>query len=395
MIDFYLEEYGGPVQFLLGQLDTTDAQDQFRKELLALCPWMDCVEYVHPGMLAGREKTLVHITMLDWDPCRSTKGLPFRKLARDLVEEILIHGFVTETEPLLLWTTAAQRKQSPQTFKPNFVKGMARASSCLMLVAVLLDEKVEIATVLPELYQSLHQIHAFFESHADLGSVAIANAHHSNRGALRAPHDILTWVMKLRKLEGSFQPTAILERFNNSASQKGKINGQKRVSALALLQSACREGLDKMIELISQLGPKQVWWNEETFSNKKLMPGAVVRCNGKWRDILAVTDASFALWAESLNRQQVAKNSRMRRPLDKSRLEEHCALSAFFRWAVHQAEEQAIDKDGLDNVTQRFLDGDIGLQLDLQTLLHERKNDIDFKDVRPGCHMFFLQFLFR
>ena len=48
LIDFYLEQFGGPVQFLLHQFDTTDAQDQFRKELLALCPWMDCVERRRP-----------------------------------------------------------------------------------------------------------------------------------------------------------------------------------------------------------------------------------------------------------------------------------------------------------------------------------------------------------
>ena len=394
LVSFYLEEFGGPVQFLQGQLDTTDGQEKFRTQLLALCPWMDCVEYVHPGTLGAREKSLVHITMLDWDPSRSTKGLPFQKLARDLVEEYVTHGFLTETEPLLLWTTAAQRQQSQRTFKPNFVKGMARCSSLLMLVAILLDEKVDIVTLLPELYHSLHQIHAFFESHTDLGSVAIANAHHSNRGALRAPHDILTWVMKLRKLEGSFQPSAILERFNSTATQKGKITGIKRVSALALLQPDCKEGLNKMIELISQLGAKHVWWNEETFSNKKLMPGSVVRCKGKWSEILGVTDVSFAVWAESLNRQQLAKNPKTRRPLDKSRLEEHSALSAFFTWAMQQAVDQAVDKDGLDRLAEKFLDGDIALQLDLQTLLHERKNDINFKDVRHGCQYFLLFVLY-
>ena len=384
LVDFYLEKFGGPVQFLQNTFDTPEAFEDFRKELFKLCPWMDCMDYVHPGALAGREKSLVHITMLDWDPQRSTKGLPFRKVARDLAEEYMVHGFLTEVEPLLLWTTAEQRQHSQHTFRPNFVKGMARSSTCLMLVAILVEEQVDVATMFPELYHSLHQIHAVFESHTDLGSVAIANAHHSNRGALRAPHDIITWVMKLRKLEGSFQPTAILERFNSSATQRGKITGNKRVSALALLQAPCREGLDKMIELLSEVGSKQVWWNEDTFCNKKLMPGYVARCKGKWNGILNVTEDSFAIWTESLNRQQLLKGAKARRPLDKSRLEEHSALSAFFVWAAQQALDQAVDKDELTKLGERFMDGDIALQLDLQTLLHERKNDIDFKDVRLG-----------
>ena len=249
-----------------------------------------------------------------------------------------------------------------------------------MLVAILVEEQVDVATMFPELYHSLHQVHAVFESHTDLGSVAIANAHHSNRGAL----SIITWVMKLRKLEGSFQPTAVLERFKSGATQRGKIAGNKRVSALALLQAPCREGLDKMIELLSEVGSKQVWWNEDTFCNKKLMPGYVARCKGKWNGILNVTEDSFAIWAESLNRQQLLKGAKARRPLDKSRLEEHSALSAFFVWAAQQALDQAVDKDELTKLGERFMDGDIALHLDLQTLLHERKNDIDVKDVRLG-----------
>lgn len=102
LVDFYLEKFGGPVQFLQNTFDTPEAFEDFRKELFKLCPWMDCMDYVHPGALAGREKSLVHITMLDWDPQRSTKGLLFRKVARDLAEEYMVHGFLTEVEPLVV-----------------------------------------------------------------------------------------------------------------------------------------------------------------------------------------------------------------------------------------------------------------------------------------------------
>ena len=101
-------------------------------------------------------------------------------------------------------------------------------------------------------------------------SVAIANAHHSNRGAIRAPHDLMTWVTKLRLLETgcSIGPTAILERFNSTATTKRKVVGNRRVSALALLNKSCHAGCDRMIQLLSHVGLKAVW--QEARANRRM-----------------------------------------------------------------------------------------------------------------------------
>ena len=196
----------------------------------------------------------------------------------------------------------------------------------------------------------------------------------------------MTWVNKLRLLEGgSDRPAAILEKFNSNASARGKVTGNCRVAALALLQPNCKRGCEMMVDLLSRIGPRAVWWGEDSFCNKKLLPNFAPRTGrSSWNPILVVTAESFETWIASLNRQHLAKNPKSRRSLEKSRLEEHSQLSAFWTWAKTEAQHPAVDPEDLAAVHEKFLDGDVTLSLDLQSLLHEKKSDICWKDVLLG-----------
>ena len=48
---------------------------------------------------------------------------------------------------------------------------------------------------------------------------------------------------------------------------------------------------------------------------------------------------------------------------------------------MKQAVDNALGGPELDAIHEKFLDGDVALALDVQTLLHEKKGDIEFKDV--------------
>lgn len=388
--DRLCQQHGGPVQWLLWKFDTPEKENAFREQLLQLFPVMTSIEYVVPSLLSKKEKTFVHVSMLSFKPESSTKGLPYSHTAKELVDEYLTHGFLTESQPLILWTLPRDKQLSQRDFRPRYVKGMCRSSTLLALLALMFDMKVDLLASFPQLYNHLQMIHALFETHADLASVAIANAHASNRGSIRAPHDVITWVCKLRKLQGEhgtlYSPTAILERFNQGATVKGKVVGNRRVSALALLQPACHAGLGVMIRLLSDVGLKAVWWSEDTFCNKKLLPGFTPRlAKTVWSGILQVTEDSFNCWVVSLTRQQLAKSAKNRKTLDKTRLEEHSALSAFWCWCLQQAKEHALDGPELVELHDKFVEGDVGLALDVQSLLHEKKGDIEFQDVFLDC----------
>ena len=302
-------QHGGPVQWLLQKFNTPDLEKDFHTYLLETFPMMSTIDYVVPSLLSKKEKAFVHISMLPFDPERSTKPLPYSCTCKDLLDEYLTHGFLTDSQALLLWVTADDKAKPLEEFKPRYVKGMARCSTLLALVALMRDLNIDMLASFPHLYQSVQVLHAIFEAHTDVASVAIANAHHSNRGSIRAPHDVLTWVCKLwrlEKLEGSgYSATAILERFNQGATAKGGVTGQRRMSALALLQPACRMGVEMMESLLGTVGLAAVWWSEDTFCNKKLLPGHSARASRTmWNSILAVTEESFNTWVDSLCRQQ-------------------------------------------------------------------------------------------
>lgn len=386
--DQICDEFGGPQQWLADKFGGPEAAKLFRTDLLKQFPMMASVDYVQPALLGKREKVFVHISMLSFDADRSSKGLPYRHTCRELLEEYLCSGFLTESQPLLLWATQEDKALPQCDFVVRYVKGMARSCTLLATISILNDLHICALTHFPALAQSLMLIHCNYEMHADLASVAIANAHHSNRGAIRAPHDLMTWVTKLRLLETgcSIGPTAILERFNSTATTKRKVVGNRRVSALALLNKSCHAGCDRMIQLLSHVGLKAVWWSEDSFCNKKLLPGFTPRTNrNAWNAALSVTEESFLNWVERLNRQQMDKKPAARRSLDKSLLEEHAQLTSFWCWAVTDAAANALDEKALKELHEKFLNGDVALSLDLQTLLHERKNDISWNDVRLGA----------
>ena len=94
-----------------------------------------------------------------------------------------------------------------------------------------------------------------------------------------------------------------------------------------------------------------------------------------------MTEGSFNTWVDSLCRQQVAKKLEKRKTVDKTRLEEHALSCSFWCWALKQASDNALAGPELEQIHDKYLAGDLALTLDLQTLLHEKKTDIDFKDV--------------
>ena len=382
--DVLCDDCGGPSQWLAERFKDSEADS--RASLSSMFPWMASIDYVQPAVWGKKDKGFVHVSTLSFSPDRSTKGFPYRCTCRHILEEILVHGFLTEAEPLLLWCSPEDRVLSQVDFRCRYVKGCARCVSLLSLLALFRDLAVDVMVHFPHIYQSVQLIHVMFQSHASLTSVAIANAHLSCSGSIRQAHDVMTWVNKLRLLEGgSDAPAAILEKFNSNASARGKVTGNRRVAALALLQPNCRRGCEMMVGLLSRIGPRAVWWGEDSFCNKKLLPNFAPRTGrSSWNPILVVTAESFETWIASLNRQHLAKNPKSRRSLEKSRLEEHSQLSAFWTWAKTEAQHHAVDPEDLAAVHEKFLDGDVTLLLDLQSLLHEKKSDICWKDVLLG-----------
>eukprot|EP00435_Cladocopium_sp_Y103_P025617 s571_g6.t1 len=94
--------HGGPVQWLLYKFDTAEKERGFRQYLTDTFPMMATLDYVVPSLLSKKEKAFVHISMLSFAPEHSTKPLPYSCTCKELLDEYLVHGFLTDSQALLL-----------------------------------------------------------------------------------------------------------------------------------------------------------------------------------------------------------------------------------------------------------------------------------------------------
>ena len=280
-------------------------------------PLVTHVDYMVPKdvkarLVSSRERVLLHPVHLGYESGCTTKPLPFFCTARALVEEYLLHGVATESEPLTIWAPKDWQDEE-EVFWVHYVKGMARSCTLLALLHLLLEREVDVSA-LPKFTSSIACLHAIYEQHTDVGSVAISNANLSARGSIRQTHCLLTWVAKLSLLRDclseQMDPASVLDKFNEQATGRAKVTGPRRQSALNLMSPSCKEGVGVMLTLLSEVGPDQVFWLEDTWANRKLLPGFQSRMrHAKWSQILRVTEKSFLLMVTSLATQLCFKTA--------------------------------------------------------------------------------------
>ena len=88
-------------------------------------------------------------------------------------------------------------------------------------------------------------------------------------------------------------------------------------------------------------------------------------------------------------RQQKEKMVKARRKLDKTSMEEHAQLASLMMWSLDQCEcDMPNQGEQLAAVREMFVSGSVSLALELQGLLHEKKNDVSWKDIAPLLAIF-------
>ena len=107
------------------------------------------------------------------------------------------------------------------------MKGMARACALLTLLYFIYDRHS--APHFAPLLASAAVVSARVEVHADVVSVAIANATISARGSIKLAHDVIAWAGKLDKLadQGVVAET-VITMYNAQASQATAVRGARK-----------------------------------------------------------------------------------------------------------------------------------------------------------------------
>ena len=381
-IDLICNAHGGPMQFL----HNTAEPESFVHYLTDTVKSTEAT----PNVPQQDQLFIGHPSLLSYDDRATTKPPPEARTCRLLADDILVNGFITQDNPLLVWLPDQNREL--MTFKFWYVKGMARACTMLAMLKLCFDNKLDINILHAELADTLKTIRCrfFWQGIGGLKQVAFLNAKLSASRAICEKHSVLTWVIKLKKLmntEGfkvNAHPGALIEEWNKQATQDSMLGGSKRVSVLGLLGL----GDDVQQTLVghhSRMGAAHFAFDETTFGNKKVMPGYQCRALGggpAWASRLRIRPASVKLFVAHVIHEQEAKVAALRTKFKKERLESLAALSAFV--VDVQTELMASHDIPLEKVQETlitpFVEGELNLLTELEGHLAERHPE--FKPAR-------------
>eukprot|EP00812_Abedinium_dasypus_P013499 NODE_6_length_4012_cov_2.836998.p1 GENE.NODE_6_length_4012_cov_2.836998~~NODE_6_length_4012_cov_2.836998.p1 ORF type:complete len:488 (+),score=119.05 NODE_6_length_4012_cov_2.836998:195-1658(+) len=378
--------YGGPAQFLRAAAGDLVAFVAF---VDAELPRLQGTEYVDPLQPAPAWPILpVTCSLKDFgfDVDASSKPPPFKDTTMRLAAEIDAHGYVTDTEPLVSYI----RGDVQPPFQFGHVKGMARHSTVLAGVLWAYLRRASVAEFFPELTLTGRAIHVRFESHCSKLSVALRNAALSHRGSIRKAHCAVTWVGKLFLLRsaGHTDGAQIIKTYNDTAPSTAQIKGGKRVSIMALLNCS-QEALETLLDCVSTLTSDGAPWSDDTWSNKRVMPGSQPRCGGpEWSRRMAVDDASFVMMLKWQVNTQKMRLPMLRRKLDKTSMENVASLCSLVRSLCLQlmAERPISEETVQIRVVLPFIEArDEHLLLALQEIIHMRPEVIALESLPIFC----------
>ena len=233
---------------------------------------------------------------LSFEATSSVKAPTFTRVAMQLLDEFMLNGFISENDPLRIWTPVDTPAGAP--FQVYYVKGAARSNTLLaLLLALYLLDSPPLKSC-PHLHASLQLIRAIVPlvqpSHE---AVALKNAQLAQRGAIRKPLDVFSWVALIRKLGTNINAKELLAKWNEQyATRDFKLVGNKRMAIFNFLD-APTDGVDTILDQIARLGIENVAANEEAMADRKLFPGHTWKQFQltNWTKLLKVTPESFNL----------------------------------------------------------------------------------------------------
>ena len=258
---------GGPTKWLLGKLDTDRRKHFFTYWLWDTFPEKDDVFYQHQASLemVKSEEELknnsnflsVHPATLGYEPgCTLKPPIGSAKFIA-ILDQLMIDGFVTGTEPLLInLPDAIHNDRTPPwgasgVLAPHslgFIKGNARVSTLLALLCFAMDQGFKKADH-PALYESVRDIKVVRFSTGGMLGDALLNMKWSVRGSIRTQNNVLQIAIMVQNLQkaGACAISTFVSRWNLQSASSSKITGKRAASLRLLFESAPRDALNDIL----------------------------------------------------------------------------------------------------------------------------------------------------
>jgi hypothetical protein len=252
---------GGPANYLLEQMPDPSDQSDFATFLWNTFPEADDALYHHSGPipnvsddeLSHALPVCVHVAALGYHKKFSLKPPPGSALFGQLAEQILIDGFLTGGDPLLvvqpamdggglvqLWQPEDFGSEPLRTASLGYVKGMARASSLLMLLHYCFKNSVDLQTVHPQLYTSVLKIFVHHMPSHTKQDEALKNLKLSARGSIRKMANVIQIAQIIKNLceHGMNDFAGFVRKWNQISGRSHQIIGRRAMSLKLLFEQA-------------------------------------------------------------------------------------------------------------------------------------------------------------
>ena len=169
-----------------------------------------------------------------------------------LTEQILMDGFLTSGDPLLvvqpamdgglvqLWQPEVAGNEPLRSASLGYVKGMAVASSLLMLLHYCFQNSVDLQTVHPQLCTSVLKIFVHHMPSQTKQDEALKNLKLSARGSIRKMANVIQIAQMIKNLSehGMDDFSGFVRKWNQMSGRSHQIVGRRAMSLKLLFEHA-------------------------------------------------------------------------------------------------------------------------------------------------------------
>lgn len=251
----------GPVGYLQSKLASMEQRKEFADYLVRALPEKMDVGYTYGEITPVPEAEMgnalpvaMHVAMLGFEPDCTLKTVPGHGSFTELIDQFLMDGFVTSSEPLLVVFSRDPERFAGNpipwdqggpgilpAFSVGYLKGMSRAASVMALLHRAFVNKWDLQSSHPVLYESLRVVYVQHMELPNKFEEGLKNMKLSARGSLRKANSVVQTVAIIRNLTkcGMMRDSAsFVRRWNSMATRNQQIVGKKATSLRLLLECA-------------------------------------------------------------------------------------------------------------------------------------------------------------
>ena len=403
------QTFSGPAQYLQANLKEPCDVVDFRNWLRNTFPEAEDTLYSADEKLpkvpaasqdyACQQPLCIHVSALGFTGDCTLKPPPGGEFCKCLLEEILMDGFQSASDPLLvlqhepdcapLDLPCGDHGQL-RAFSLAYVKGYTRAVTLLTALhrckVLGLDGRTDEG--LKPLWNSVTKVFVHCVEQPSRLDEALQNMKLSARGSLRRANNTIQCCFIIRNLKGKcglVDSSVFVKRWNAMSSKAFQIVGKRSLALKQLLDQTPEETLNLILAHVNAYGWQNSCWSDDSLAVKKLYPGYQFACTKKsWLSRMKTTEESMDLCVRHLQSTFERKSEHLRQKADPQTVED-VSLRAAVCWHLGQEllSQVPIDPAKLEQVWySNFAQGDGPVASELQGILMDKAENFE---VRRDC----------